>query len=348
MINKEYDVNMITKEVIDERDVAFYDIKEAPIRLCGAWYEGGRYVRVPGAVAKTVSEGIARTHCTTAGARIRFKTNSEVIYVKAVYEWYNLISVNPHTLTVGFDLYTDGKYEATFRPDAAFTGGTQIYRATMEGAKEREITIYMPTHCCLNEVFVGIDAGAFISHASDYKHEKPIVFYGSSITHGSSASRPGMSYVSQLCRMLEANYHNIGFGGLAKGEGAMAEYIASLDMSVFVFDYDHNTPSNEHLLATHEPFFKIIREKHPDLPVVMISRPTDSCGAKDTKVRFDIIKRTYDNAVASGDKNVYLINGLEFFGEAAKEFTVDKTHPTDLGFYLMAQRIFKVIKPLLD
>ena len=82
----------------------------------------------------------------------------------------------------------------------------------------------------------------------------------------------------------------------------MAEYIAKLDMTAFVYDYDYNAPSVKHLRATHEPFFKLIREKQPNLPIIMASRPCEfRAGKEETAERFAIIKKTYDNAIAQGD-----------------------------------------------
>ena len=59
-----------------------------------------------------------------------------------------------------------------------------------------------------------------------------------------------------------------------RGEPEMAGVIASADMSVFVMDYDYNAPSAEHLAQTHEPFFQIVREAQPDLPIVIVSSPS--------------------------------------------------------------------------
>ena len=64
--------------------------------------------------------------------------------------------------------------------------------------------------------------------------------------------------------------------------------------------------------------------------------------------RRDVIKATYDNAIARGDKNVYIIYGTEHFGEVGMDYTADGTHPTDLGYYLMAQRIAPVLKEALE
>lgn len=115
--------------------------------------------------------------------------------------------------------------------------------------------------------------GSKIGKPTPYSIEKPIVFYGSSITQGGCASRPGNSYTHIICRWLDANMVNLGFSGNAKGEPEMAELISQIDMGALVMDYDHNAPDAEYLLNTHENFFKIIRSNHPYLPVIFVSKP---------------------------------------------------------------------------
>jgi lysophospholipase L1-like esterase len=127
----------------------------------------------------------------------------------------------------------------------------------------------------------------------------------------------------------------------------MAEYIASLDMSLFVLDYDYNAPTPDHLNATHEQVYKIVREKHPDIPIVMISAPKFTMNA-DLIARKNIIKQTYDSAKAAGDRNVYIIYGDTFFEEIGDDFSVDNVHPTDLGFDYMVKAICPVIKNTLE
>ena len=168
---------------------------------------------------------------------------------------------------------------------------------------------------------------------------KPIVFYGSSITQGGCASRPANNYTTMLCRAVDAPQINLGFSGSAKGEIALAEAIGKLDMAVFVLDYDYNAPSAEHLAKTHEPFFKAVRKANPDVPVIMLSKCSWISPA-----RRDIIKKTYDNAVRGGDKNVWFIDGQELFGEPGQNMcTVDHCHPNDLGFYMMYRRVLPVL-----
>jgi hypothetical protein len=151
-----------------------------------------------------------------------------------------------------------------------------------------------------------------------------------------------------LCRNCDCNYVNLGFSGNGKGEPAMAEHIASLDMSVFVMDYDHNAPTPEHLQATHEPFYRIIREKHPTLPILMVTRPKLHLNADDRR-RWEIIHNTYETAVKAGDKNVYFVDGSAFFREFAGEgATVDNCHPNDLGFWAMARYMEPILRQALE
>ena len=128
----------------------------------------------------------------------------------------------------------------------------------------------------------------------------------------------------------------------------MARYIASQEMSVFVMDYDHNAPDAAHLERTHEPFFRIIRDAQPDLPVVMMSMPDFDRDPANNSRRRDIIRRTYENAAAAGDKNVYFIDGETFFGDAERELcTVDDCHPNDIGFLRMADVLTPVLRGIL-
>ena len=136
----------------------------------------------------------------------------------------------------------------------------------------------------------------------------------------------------------------------------MAEYIAAQKMSLFFLDYDWNAPSPEHLHSTHEPFFLEVREKQPDLPIVMASRtdiPWVPSRQVDRQRRRDIILQTYENAVKRGDRRVYFVDGSTVFGEAKKlgvspdSCTVDGTHPNDLGFSCMAGVFGNIIKDLL-
>ena len=336
---------VITSLNID--NIKFYDINDELFALYGVFYENGMYRRLPEKVAETVSDGVYALHTHTAGGRIKFSTDSSFVAIKAVMPDIGKMSHFAMTGSAGFDLYTgkNEEYYNSFVPPFDMTDGYEsvIY---FNGRGQREITINFPLYSSLSSLYIGLEDSAEIIKTSGYKHNKPIVFYGSSITQGGCASRPGTSYESIISRALQSDYINLGFSGNAKAEDAMAEYVSSLDMSVFVYDYDYNAPTTEHLERTHQKMFMKIRQKNPHLPVVILSRPSYMLNDEE-KLRLKIIKKTYADAVASGDKNVYFIDGQELMKYAGNDGTVDGCHPDDLGFYSMAKVLIPQLKTLI-
>ena len=319
-------------------NVVFANVEQAPFDVRGVYMgEDGKYHRMPFEIAEKVSDGVKVLSSNTAGGRIKFKTNSPYVVVKAKLGKYWHMYHFPACGNYGFDVYDGTQYKSTIRPmdrPLEFEGRAWL------GEGEHDITVNMPLYSDVCEVLIGLDEDAEISHAPGYKYENPVVFYGSSITQGGCASRPGMCYQNILMRKLDFDYINLGFSGSAKAEDAIIEYIAGLDIGVFVYDYDHNAPTPEHLAATHEKMFLAIREKHPELPVIFMSRPS----AIDRKRR-EIIETTYNNAIARGDKNVYIVKAAEL---NKKDGTVDGCHPNDLGFYYMARDLAPILKRALE
>ena len=340
------DKNLIVPKTIDKNGMAFYDVTKPPFSLHGVWYEDGKFYRVKKDVAQNVSPNVVQKSTQTAGGRVRFKTDSTNIAIKAVYHNTEDVTIMADVAVKGFDFYADGVFARSFSPVPGQGDGDFESKRDIGDRREREITVNMPLYSGITELYIGLDEGASLSAADPYKISKPVVFYGSSITNGACASRPGMTFESMVSRRLNCDFHNLGFGGSARGERAMAEYVASFDMSAFILDYDHNAPTVEHLAATHEPFYKTVREKHPDIPIVMLSRPQDP-HREVLQPRFEVVKATYDNAVAAGDKNVYLINGSTLFEGFEFDYTVDAVHPNDLGFYRMAEAVSDILEKVL-
>ena len=226
----------------------------------------------------------------------------------------------------------------------------------MPDASRREMMIHFPTYSDVSELYIGLAAGSTVGHGTPYKHKTPVVYYGSSITQGACASRPGNSYEAIISNELDCDHTNLGFSGSARGEDAIVDYICSLDMSVFVLDYDHNAPSAEPLEGTYEPFYNKFRASHPDTPVIFVTRPTfmNDVGVSDDACTMDRIRcregvfRTYMNALAAGDRNVDFIDGASLFnGPYADLCTVDSIHPNDAGFLRMAEKIGQSVAKFL-
>jgi lysophospholipase L1-like esterase len=208
-------------------------------------------------------------------------------------------------------------------------------------------TLNFPLYGTCKNLYIGVKEGSVLTEGRPYRDSAPIVYYGSSITQGGCASRPGLAYQSIISRQLNVDHINLGFSGNGKAEDAIVDYMATLDPLIFVSDYDHNTTSHPHLDESHRRLYEKIRAAHPDVPYVMISRP-DFIHA-DSLYRRKIIMDHYMEGIAAGDRNLYFIDGESFFAaEYDKgDCTVDGCHPNDRGFALMADRIGSVLRMIL-
>ena len=341
------DPNLIVPCSIGKLDVCYHDVDSPPFRIYGVWRDGDRYYRIPPEVSARVNPRVHAVRSNTTGGRVRFVTDSSYVAIRAHIDGIYRIAMMSSTGTTGLDMYADGRFVGSFHaPLELKSGGVYESVVNLQGRCTRTITINMPSYASLINLEVGIEQGATLSRAPDYTLERPIVYYGSSITNGGCSTRPGMTYPAIISRMLDANYVNLGFGGACKGESVMAEYIAGLDMSAFVFGYDHNARDTEMLERTHSPFFRTVRERRPELPIIIVSRPQLTPSA-DRDERFEVIRRTYERAVASGDENVYLVPGWSLVEGVGEDFTVDGIHPTDLGFHFIAERLGEVLRTAL-
>lgn len=311
----------------------------------------GDFKRLPEKVIDNINDIGKIAAKYSAGGRARFSTNSNtvVIHAKMSLHW-----------DMGFDLYrvcekTGKEYFAAGYRDTFFGVHEGEFYARLgegrvqNGNEERYYTLNFPCFAFVEYVEIGIERDATFGKGPKYNNEKPIVFYGSSITNGGLASRPGMAYTSLISQKYGLDYLNLGLSGGAKGDEAMVDYMADLDMSLFVCDYDHNAHTYEYLAETHLNMYKTIREKHPDIPYIMVSKPDCFKEPEDAKIRFETITKTFEYAKSLGDKNVYLIDGKTLFdGEYYTACTFDGCHPNDVGFMRMAEKIGTVIAKALD
>ena len=325
-----------------------HSIEQPPFRLFGLCREGGEcdYKRLPHAVVEAIGNtGYKSLYKNTSGIRLRFKTNSQRIVLTCQLPGFTRHDNMPRTGSSCFDLYADGHYCKVFRPGTDLSG-TYSSEHKFEDRKMRDILINFPLYNPVDAVYISLEKDADILPCDDYRQQKPTVYYGSSITQGGCASHPGNCYCAMISQRMDADYVNLGFSGSAKAEPGMADYIGSLDMHAFVYDYDYNAPTVEHLQQTHEAFFKRFRSYQPTTPVIMVSAANLVDNSEEiTRQRRDIIRTTYENAMAAGDKNVYFIDGSEIYKTVGLDLcTVDCVHPNDLGFLCMANSIGAVLE----
>lgn len=330
---------------IADRKLLCLDILDEPIIVSGiAWLERERsFCRLPVDALPEMSEAVRRLAWCATGGMARFRTNSGTIAIRVELAEVVDMPHMPRSGNSGVDVYLGRGKEKRFISAARPPMNQRVYETLLVDGPDsgmREWTLNLPIYNGIKRVVIGLDVDAEIEPPAPFTVEKPILFYGSSITHGGCASRPGNTYPGILARWLDANLVNLGFSGSARGEPAMARLIGTVDMSVFVMDYDHNAPTEEHLEQTHETFFKIVRECRPDLPIVIVSSPSINANPSRWMPRREIIRGTYENALARGDDRVWFVDGETLFGATDRDAcTVDGVHPNDLGFLRMARAI---------
>jgi len=347
------DKNFAAKSVIYD-GMTVYHISEEPFKIYGIYRsESGDFLRMPSRIAESISDGVKQLYNHTAGGRIRFKTDSKKIVLRSILPYITNFNHMPLTGSSCFDLYVNGQYRGPFNFGTAKKSNKTnefICEAVLSLSKGSisEVLINFPLYNPVKDIYIALDEGATLEESKGYLYDEPIVFYGSSITQGGCASHAGNSYEAIISRNMNIDYINLGFSGFCKGELAMAEYISSLDMKAFVMDYDHNALTPEYLKETHYAFYKCIRDKKPNLPILVVSA-ADLYWGDDIEKRKAVIEDTYNRALKNGDKNIYYLDGQTIYKEIGTDYcTVDFIHPNDTGFLCMARAIGVKLEKMLE
>lgn len=342
------DKNLAVSSKLELNDVVWFEAKDDPIRVYGlaVCHKGDVFRRMPQDVADRTNDGVRYLNLNTAGGRVRFRTNSPYVAIKAVMPDNGTMPHITMTGQSGFDLYAgdngEQHYVGSFIPGGR-DHGYESQKPT--DGMLHTYTINMPLYDPVEELYIGLAADAELEAPEPYRFDKPVVYYGSSITQGGCASRPGNAYQSMISRQQDLDFVNLGFSGNGRAEQVICDYMAALDPLVFVSDYDHNAPTPEYLASTHYNLYETFRRSHPTTPYIMVSKPDFSPFSEQDVRRLAIIRESYDRAVAAGDRHVYFVDGSHLFdGELRDSCTVDGCHPNDLGFFRMAVGIGAAIE----
>jgi hypothetical protein len=350
------DKNMMV-EAVDENGLVWLNPNQTPFKLIGFYcFEQDKvYRRFPVNPDPVLPDGVEALSNHTAGGQIKFRTDSKRIAVKVKLLSPPGMDHMPDTGSSGFDIYAGEPGRQTFcGVNRLVPRGTDYtHEFVFPESLMREITLNFPLYNGVEKLSLGLDENAAIAAPTPFVNDSPIVVYGTSIAQGGCASRPGMCYSNILSRKLNRPFINLGFSGNGKGEPEVAEHISRIqDPAMFILDYEANV-SPERMAETLPGFIRILREKHPETPMLVVSkvayaREVFDKGAKkqrenSKKIERDIVEKLQ----AAGDKNIYFVDAEFFQGEDFWECTVDGAHPTDLGFYRMAENLLPEIEKRL-
>jgi lysophospholipase L1-like esterase len=344
-----YDPNMAIQNAVVTNGVKWIDGRYLPIEGRAFADVEHFYDRLPKNVTTNVNAGVRAMKHDTAGMQARFSTTSKRLQIKWVpYDGKLAMDHMPATGVSGVDVYVrkPGKkwrYAKTGRISKA-TGSA----VTVDlWGDSNEVIINFPLYNGLKSLKVGIDGKATITplppRASGI--DKPVVFYGTSITHGGCASRPGLAFVSILGRNLDVPVVNLGFSGSGRMEYEMSEHVSAIDASCYVLDCLWNMRMKDKQgLPEYEPFIRNLRAKRPGVPIIMAGYCDVFCRPVNPKENFT--RKLYDKLIAEGWKDLYFLPGAGMLGDD-REGTVDGVHPNDIGMVRMAEAYGKSVKEAL-
>lgn len=336
--------------------IQYYDANQFP--LLGKISENTetRYERLPACLKDVTRPGVWNLGKNSAGLAVRFKTNSTQIAAK--WEVLNDLYMNHMSATgiKGLDLYVWDKKKWTFVKSARPTG-KHNEAVVIENMKslEREFMLYLPLYDGIISLNIGIDSTKTISSPSlPYPSSKnPIVVYGTSITQGGCATRPGMCFTSILSRKLNTEFINLGFSGNGRLDIEIAEAMAQKKQAkLFILDFmPNNTPSSVEEKAL--PFIEVIRKENPTTPILLVENPMfpfaqfdeNECQAIRNKNK--ALRKCYKTQQSKGDKYIYYLAADDLIGYD-NEATVDGSHFTDLGFMRISEVLQHKISEILS
>jgi hypothetical protein len=338
--------------------VRYFDVTQLEVEGRG-WTDTPKpFDRLPRKAKQTVPSSVWNLSQHSAGVCVRFMTDAAELRVRWVLTSPKLALPHmPATGVSGLDLYVRQpsgawRWLANGRPSAQ-TNVAKLFSDLPDSADPREFCLYLPLYNGVSEVEIGISAGDFLAKAPARPAERrrPLLFYGTSITHGCCASRPGMTHPAMVGRELDWPVINLGFSGSGKMEPAMAELIAELDPAVFILDC---LPNMNGAMVTQrvEPFVKRLRRSHPDTPILLVEDRTYSSAFLNARLEKGnrenrlALRQAYGRLLVAGVKGLHYLPGEMLLGRDGED-TVDSSHPTDLGFARQAEAFLQVLTPIV-
>jgi hypothetical protein len=356
-VSQKLDPNMSLKKA-DTNGIVWFDPRKEPFDLVGfEWIkQDSVYRRLPVHPDWEIREAVDQLANHTAGGQLRFKTNSKKIFIKVTLRERSGMYHMPATGQSGFDLYVEDqgvqKYVRTSRfPHDSVRYQVELFNSDVE--KWRSFTINFPLYNGVNALQIGIEDSVDVKAPDPFKRSGKFVIYGTSITQGGCVCRPGMAYSNILSRKLGVQFVNLGFSGNGRGEPALAHLINQISGTSFIIlDYEAN--ANETIINSLGPFVDILRDEHPDIPILIMSKtryPRATPGSSMYKLLMsnrDFQKKLVAERNKAGDKHIFFLDGSKVLGDDYSECTVDGSHPSDLGSFRIANALLSAIEDIIN
>lgn len=334
----------------DSAETQWYDVREWGVEGRGFDDTENYFDRLPGRAKGIVRDAVWNLSRHSAGMMVRFRTDATEIQVDYSVTSGNLAMPHmPATGVSGLDLYAKDesghwKWVAVCKPTAQ-----QMKTTLVKGLRSgtRDYAVYLPLYNGTESLQIGVGSSHLFEPIAPRK-DKPIVFYGTSITHGACASRPGMPHPSILGRRLDRPVINLGFSGNGKLEKEVGQFLVELDPCVYVLDCLPNMVAAEVTERT-EPMVQQLRAAHPNVPIVLVEDRSYSGSwlltsqATRNKTSREAFKAAFGRMRDAGIENLFYVDGESLLAEN-RDDTTDGSHPSDLGFFNQANAMEPAIR----
>jgi len=354
-IDKNFD-NIETKKELKKYDPRV----DTNIKVYGLnWFEKDKlYIRCPKEKIEEINglaEGLYSLVEQPSGGMIAFYSNTTTLKIDVEMGGNFHMAHMAFTGQGGCDLYMGTSMsDLMFYKTASFNINNLNYSFTFFEnieKKKRLFLINLPLYASINNIFINVDVDASVESPNLFDKGR-VVVYGTSITQGGCASRPGSSYTNALSRRMGYEFMNFGFSGNGRGQKEIASMLSEIgNVKLFILDYEANA-TLEMLKNTLDAFIDTLRIKYPTTPIIVMSKVRMAIELHD-KEAFERQRRSlnYQRSVVKkhsiNDPFIFFLDGHKIFGKYESEATVDGAHPTDLGFMLITDFLEKYLKKWL-
>ena len=320
--------------------------------VCGLpWFAGNapELWRLPARVEGRVRDPVWQLGRFPSGGRIRFAADTTKLAIRMVCApFVARHNMSPYGRS-GLDVYVDGSYWNSVCPSApGEQTGTFFDQADRQ---MRQFTIYLPLYQELRVLSIGVDEGAQVQLPAAHQRPAPIVLYGSSVLQGAGACRPAMTYEAILGRSLGLDYVDLGFGGNGRAEAEVVELLAEVDACAYVFDLGKSFDMQP--ASVYVRMLERLRAAHPNVPQVCLTpiySTRESLDAEYLALSLhtrQVVVEAVQALHAAGDTGVFLMHGFDLLGPHDADAFHEGVHPTDYGFWLIAQRLQPLLAQVL-
>ena len=334
-------------------DVVWHDVRDWGVEGKAFADTDGYFDRLPARAKGVVREAVWSLSRHSTGMSVRFETDRPQVYVRYTLTSDKLAMPHmPATGVSGLDTYVrhEGRwrYLSTTSPSERTVTGT-ISRPVASGP--RQYLVHLPLYNGVKSMEIGVPKDATFTPTPPRK-DRPILFYGTSVTQGACASRPGMAFTNLLGMRLDRPMLNFGFSGNGLMELEVGRFLSEIDAALFVLDCTTNS-TPEQIRERCVPLVKMLRDAHPSMPILLLDHrwyansavvPTIAAGHARKR---ELFRKQYEDLVAGGVSGIHYRDGEDLIGSDG-EGTTDASHPNDLGMMRYADALEPDLRKILE